>query len=184
MIQERRHRLQGQFVRVTDETKAHMRYVMGALKLNQGELAARLGLTGAVVSRILAGSQKQTTMDSATTYYPRLTKLIEQADRGRGEGYYVRDPEVKAINPVSTPEAKEFVLGPYREKVQEKSANFDKRRENHRAAMKAYWARRKAQAQQVAAVPDRVEVDTAPMAREGFFQKVWNSIRTGFNAVQ
>lgn len=165
-------------VRITDDTRDLVRYVMDALKLRQYEMCERLGLSPGTLSRILGGVQTYTTLTIFQIYSPRLTRLVEQADRGRGESSLVTDPGVRALNPVSTPEAKDFILAPYRQ------AYFDKRRENHRAAMKAYWVRRKAKAPVKAA--DRVEAPakTPPMTREGFFQRVWNSIRTGFHAFQ
>lgn len=191
MIQERRgHRKAGQLIRITDETKAHMRYVMGALKMRQGELAERLGLTPGTLSRILGRYQKSISRDLFQIYYPRLTVLVERADKGVGEIAVVRDPAVKALNPISTPEAKEFALGPYRAKVAERKNTWDARRDNHRAAMKAYWANKRAKEAERrfnvvhdAKVSELARAITPkPMTKHpGFFKRLINAICTGFH---
>lgn len=183
MIQARRHRGQGQLIRITDETKAHMRYVMGALKIRQGELGRRLGLSESAVSNMIRGVQKYTTLSIFTIYNPRLTHLVEQADGGGGVLAAITDSGTNMLNPVSTPEAKEYVLGPYREKLA--VGRTAEHRERHRAAMKAHWEKRRARESAVRLAQAKIGkavIVPPPPKPQGFFKRVYNAIVTGFHA--
>lgn len=189
MIQERRgSRKHGQRIRITDETREHMRYVMGALKMRKGELGERLGFAAGSIGRILNGSQLCTSREIFQIYHPRLTVLVERADKGVGEIAVVRDPAVKALNPLSTPEAKEFALGPYRAKVAERKNAWEARRDKHRDAMKAYWVKRRTmliESAKKGKVPDQTVLAIPPpkpiTEHPGFFKRVFNAILTGFH---
>lgn len=138
-----KYRGRGQMIQVTKETKAHMHYVMGALRLRRVDLATRIGLNPSSLSLILRGHQKHVSMSIHNIYYPRLMELIERADRGGGVPG-VRDSKSNMMNPPSSPEAKEFVLGPYREVVAARSAMMKGvhtiGRQRQIEGTKRYWA--------------------------------------------
>lgn len=168
-----------------------MRYVMEALRLQNKDLASRLGMAPSTLSMMLGGRQTYTTRDMFLVYDPRLTALVERADKSRGEVAVMTDPQSKALNPVSTSAAKEFVLGPYREKVAEYTANrrTDEVREKHRVAMKAYWTKRRTMLLESAkkGIPaDKAVLAIPPpkiiLSRQGFFRRIFNAILTGFHA--
>ncbi len=136
-------------VRVTKETKAHIQYVMGALRCNQREMAFYLGLSPATVSRLLKDPAHRLHYRVHSRFYPRLVAMVERADRGRGVPALLA-PESKMMNPPSTVESKEFITGPLREKVtlsksERARAKYQspEYREKHRVAMNRYWDRRR-----------------------------------------
>lgn len=194
MIRKGTHvRSRGQRINITAATVAHMRYVMEALKMQPDELGARLGLCRGSVNHYLRGKPRMS-LEIFEVFHPRLVALVERADKGVGEVALVRDPHVHALNPLSSPAAKDFALGPYRKKVEERAAlgRSAAHRERHREAMKAYWIKRRARevmwkkqyqgslllpADQVIA-PDAATTPT-PI---GFFRRIFNSIVTGFHA--
>lgn len=137
-------RRSGGYVRITEETVLSLRFLKQALKLRDCDLETRLGLPMTSLSRIYNYKQTRVTQQIYNIFYPRLQVLMEQADRGRGVPA-VQDTAKTQLNPISTPEAKDFVLGPSREQVAQRSyAHSAERRANHRAAMKHYWEKRRA----------------------------------------
>lgn len=201
MIQERRrHRKGGGRVSITPNTLSKMEYVLVSLKMGRGELGVRLGMCAGTISLILNRRQHATSREIHEIYFPRLMSLASQADLKVGRAR-VTDPQVTALNPVSTPEAQAFVLEPYKEKLKEETeiaqkvwqegCCFEQRRQRTSVAMKAYWAKRRAREAKASLIRemDRVEdqalsVQPPVISREGFFKRVYNAIVTGFHAGQ
>lgn len=138
-------------VRVSKETIAHVRYVMGANRCTQKEMAFNLGLHPGVLSRLLNGYQNRVHGRVYSVFYPRLQAMVERADQGRGVPA-VQVPDSKMLNPPSTPVVKEFITAPLREQATMTGTRAEvlrarfrspEYREKHKAAMQRYWVKRR-----------------------------------------
>lgn len=173
----------GQMVNVTKETKAHMHYVMGAFRLRAEGLATSIGISPSTMSRILNGGQNTVRMRIHNVYYPRLMELVARADKGGGVPAF-RNPKSNMMNPPSSPEAKEFVLGPYRETVAARVTATDPLtslgRQRQVEGSRRYWAMyRRLKEEKMALslkapVPATIpQIDVAPVAKKlGFFSRL------------
>lgn len=152
-------------VRIKKETLDQFQYVMYALNLSQGQLATLLGLRSNTISGLMKGRHGALHQKNYAILYPRLQELLGQA---ASAGH-------PRLVPAEPPK-------PYREPIVKTGWRSQSHRDNHREAMKAYWAKRRARdrAGEIVLVPEPATNPT--ITREGFFKRVYNAIVTGLHA--